>query len=152
MSRRLLFKPDFETTLSFGLKGELAVIAVLECLNHKIEPLDKGAGKFDLWVKARNRQTDFECTACGIRVESRAKKIPQLSMSDSDLRPFSEEHRPSDFLAIVSPAGIWFFRFSDLIERKSLAVKKRNRAGEPYLQWPRGTVRPVQIPFCSGAR
>ena len=95
---RLAFKPDtsFFRKISIGVIGVRAVCADLARLGHTMVELERGATDTKLWKDVKRKRVripDLVCLRCGLRVESRAKTAPELSMSHS----FTEHTRAWDF-------------------------------------------------------
>lgn len=85
---RLAFKSDssFFRTIAMGAVGARAVIADLSRFGHRVVELERGSADTKLWKdikRKRVRIPDLVCTACGTRIESRAKTKPDLSLSHS---------------------------------------------------------------------
>lgn len=95
---RLAFKPDssFFRKIVIGAVGTRAVCADLRRHGHDMRELERGSTDTKLWKDVRRKRVripDLVCTKCGLRVESRAKTAPDLSMSHSP----AEEARAWDF-------------------------------------------------------
>ena len=72
--------------LALGAVGAQIVQQHLNELGHRIVELERGALSTKIWrdvKRKRVRIPDLCCTACGVRVESRAKTSPDLRMSHS---------------------------------------------------------------------
>lgn len=82
-------KPDasFFRKITKGAVGARAVSRDLEeRFGHQIAELENGATGTKLWKgvkRKRVRIPDLVCSECGVRIESRAKSKPELSMSHS---------------------------------------------------------------------
>ncbi|MBI4578256.1 MAG: HEAT repeat domain-containing protein [Planctomycetes bacterium] len=95
---RLAFKPDssFFRKIAMGAVGSRAVCADLHKLGHRMAELERGSTDTKLWKDVKRKRVripDLVCTRCGLRIESRAKTSPELSMSHSP----AEEARAWDF-------------------------------------------------------
>jgi hypothetical protein len=82
----------FKTTSSFfrmlavGAVGAKAVQAALNSRGHDVVELERGSLSTRIWrdvKRKRVRIPDLCCTRCGVRIESRAKTRPDLTMSHS---------------------------------------------------------------------
>jgi hypothetical protein len=85
---RLAFKPDssFFRKIAIGAVGARAVVADLEAHGHRVVELERGATDTKLWKDVKRKRVripDLLCRQCGLRIESRAKTKPDLSMSHS---------------------------------------------------------------------
>ena len=154
MDQPLLFKPDeiFGRDLTLGERAEGLVERLLALWGHRPVRMDSSFDRGEIHKDAarkRHRTTDLRCARCNLGVEVRAKRQPMVAVSHSASRPFFGEHQPTDYLAIVSPAGVWFVAFSDLRRTMESAQSRRNGQGEPYLVWPRGTVPFAVLAACS---
>ena len=83
---RLSYKPDsrFFRYLSVGAVGALAVCEDLAGHNHSMAELENGSTDTKIWKNVKRKRVripDLVCLRCGLRVESRAKTNPDLSMS-----------------------------------------------------------------------
>jgi HEAT repeat protein len=92
------FKPDssFFRKIAIGAVGTRAVCADLNQRQHTMVELERGSTDTKLWKDVKRKRVripDLVCTACGLRVESRAKSKAELSMSHSP----SETERSWDF-------------------------------------------------------
>ena len=95
---RLAFKPDasFFRKIAIGAVGTRAVCSDLERKGHALVELERGSLDTKLWKDVKRKRVripDLVCKRCGLRVESRAKTRPELSMSHS----FTEAARSWDF-------------------------------------------------------
>jgi len=95
---RLAFKPDasFFRKIAVGAVGTRAVQADLNAQGHDVVELERGSTDTKLWKEVKRKRVrvpDLVCRRCGIRIESRAKTKPELSMSHSP----SDEARAWDF-------------------------------------------------------
>lgn len=95
---RLAFKPDssFFRKVAIGAVGSRAVCADLAQQGHDMAELERGSTDTKLWKDVKRKRVripDLVCIRCGLRVESRAKTAPDLSMSHSP----TEESRAWDF-------------------------------------------------------
>jgi hypothetical protein len=95
---RLAFKPDssFFRKIAIGAVGTRAICADLARHNHGMRELERGSTDTKLWKDVKRKRVripDLVCAKCGLRVESRAKTAPDLSMSHSP----TEEARAWDF-------------------------------------------------------
>ena len=85
---RLALKPDssFFRKIALGAVGSRRVAQDLDRLGHRIAELERGAMDTKLWKDVKRKRVripDLVCERCGLRVESRAKTKPELSMSHS---------------------------------------------------------------------
>lgn len=85
---RLAFKPDssFFRKIAIGAVGTRAVCADLAKYGHGVVELERGSTDTKLWKDVKRKRVripDLLCVKCGLRVESRAKTAPDLSMSHS---------------------------------------------------------------------
>ena len=85
---RFAFKSDssFFRKIAIGAVGARAVCADLGRRGHRMVELERGSTDAKLWrdvKRKRVRIPDLVCLRCGLRVESRAKTGPSLSMSHS---------------------------------------------------------------------
>lgn len=82
-------KPDasfFEKVVR-GAIGTRAVVDDLGRYGHHLVELERGSLDTKLWKDVKRKRVripDLVCTHCGLRVESRAKKKPELTMSHSE--------------------------------------------------------------------
>lgn len=88
MAPRKAFKTNssFFRMLAVGAVGAQAVQGHLNGLGHHVVELERGALATRIWrdvKRKRVRIPDLVCAGCGVRVESRAKTSPDLSMSHS---------------------------------------------------------------------
>ena len=130
MPARSAFKTNasFFRMLAQGAVGAQVVQHYLNGLGHRIVELERGALSTKIWrdvKRKRVRIPDLCCTACGTRIESRAKTSPDLRMShstgdaerawdygmlDSDWVAFpilSPEHHIRDAGALGSRRSLW---------------------------------------------
>lgn len=94
----LALKPDssFFRKIALGAMGSRQVAQDLERLGHRIVEFECGAMDTKLWKDVKRKRVripDLVCELCGLRVESRAKTRPDLSMSHSP----SDHDRAWDF-------------------------------------------------------
>lgn len=92
------FKPDasFFKKIVIGANGTRAICNDLALYAHEMVELERGSTGAKLWKdvkRKRVRLPDLVCKKCGVRVESRAKTTPELSMSHSD----TDQERSWDF-------------------------------------------------------
>jgi hypothetical protein len=85
---RLALKPDssFFRKIAMGAVGTRAVCEDLALQGHALIELERGSLDTKLWKDVKRKRVripDLVCQRCGIRVESRAKTKPELSMSHS---------------------------------------------------------------------
>jgi len=85
---RLSFKPDasFFRKIVIGAVGARGVRADLLGQGHELVELERGSTDSKLWKDVKRKRVripDLVCLRCGVRVESRAKTNPDLSMSHS---------------------------------------------------------------------
>ena len=90
-------KPDssFFRKITIGVVGTRAVCRDLSARGHDVRELERGALDTKLWKEVKRKRVripDLVCLRCGMRLESRAKTGPKLSMSHSD-----EEERAWSF-------------------------------------------------------
>lgn len=95
---RLAFKPDssFFRKIALGAVGARAVQSDLKQHGHEVVELERGSTDTKLWKDVKRKRVripDLVCRRCGLRIESRAKTKPGLSMSHSP----NEEARAWDF-------------------------------------------------------
>src|SRR5208337_5131094 len=95
---RLAFKPDssFFRKIAIGAIGSRAVCQDLSRHGHNAIELERGSTDTKLWKDVKRKRVripDLVCTICGLRIESRAKSKPELSMSHSP----TETERSWDF-------------------------------------------------------
>jgi len=95
---RLAQKPDssFFRKIVIGAVGTRAVAADLAARQHEMVELERGSTDTKLWKDVKRKRVripDLVCLLCGLRVESRAKTKPELSMSHS----LTDEARAWDF-------------------------------------------------------
>lgn len=88
MAQRNAFKTNssFFRMIAVGAVGAQAVQDSLNKLGHNVIELERGSLATRIWrdvKRKRVRIPDLCCTRCGVRVESRAKTAPDLSMSHS---------------------------------------------------------------------
>lgn len=88
MPQRNAFKTDssFFRMLAIGAVGARAVQTALNSMGHKIVELERGALSTRIWKDVKRKRVripDLCCTACGVRIECRAKTRTELSMSHS---------------------------------------------------------------------
>jgi HEAT repeat protein len=87
---RLSFKTDasFFRKIAIGTVGARAVCDDLERHDHAMVELENGSTDTKIWKDVKRKRVripDLVCTRCGVRVESRAKTTPGLSMSHSSM-------------------------------------------------------------------
>ena len=92
------FKPDssFFRKIALGAVGTRAVCEDLSQYRHTMVELERGSTDTKLWKDVKRKRVripDLVCTTCGLRIESRAKSKPELSMSHSP----TETERSWDF-------------------------------------------------------
>jgi len=85
---RLSFKPDasFFRKIVIGAVGARGVRDDLSKHGHQFVELERGSTDSKLWKDVKRKRVripDLICLRCGVRVESRAKTSPSLSMSHS---------------------------------------------------------------------
>jgi len=95
---RLALKPDssFFRKIAVGAVGTRSVCLDLDGRGHQIAELERGSLDTKLWKDVKRKRVripDLVCQRCGLRVESRAKTKPDLSMSHS----LADEARAWDF-------------------------------------------------------
>ncbi len=88
MARRNAFKTNssFFRMLAVGAVGAKAVQTALNSRGHDVVELERGSLSTRIWrdvKRKRVRIPDLCCTRCGVRIESRAKTRPDLTMSHS---------------------------------------------------------------------
>ncbi len=96
--RFLALKPhsSFFQKIALGAVGSRHVAQELERLGHRMAELERGATGTKIWKDVKRKRVripDLICDLCGLRVESRAKTRPELSMSHSP----SNHERAWDF-------------------------------------------------------
>ncbi len=109
MTNRRAFKSDasFLEKISMGAVGTHRVFEHLRDQGHNPLELERGSMSFKIWKNIkikRIRVPDILCTACGRRVESRAKTTFEISMSHSLSDPergWDYGLNDSDFVALV---------------------------------------------------
>jgi hypothetical protein len=121
------FKPDssFFRKIVLGVIGSRAVAADLNSHGHQIFELERGSTDTKLWKdvkRKRVRLPDLICTKCGLRVESRAKSKPELSMSHSP----TERERSWDFGMV--DADVVAFPVCQAVDEKYWSTGKLNAA------------------------
>ncbi len=94
----LALKPDasFFRKIALGAVGSRHVAQDLERMGHQIVELERGAMDTKLWKDVKRKRVripDLVCERCGLRIESRAKTRPELSMSHSS----ADHERAWDF-------------------------------------------------------
>ncbi len=82
------FKPDssFFRKIAIGAVGTRAVCVDMNQRQHTMVELERGSTDTKLWKDVKRKRVripDLVCTTCGLRIESRAKSSPALSMSHS---------------------------------------------------------------------
>jgi HEAT repeat protein len=87
---RLSFKTDasFFRKIAIGAVGARAVCEDLKRHNHLMVELENGSTDTKIWKDVKRKRVripDLVCIHCGVRVESRAKTSPSLSMSHSSM-------------------------------------------------------------------
>ena len=122
---RLAFKPDssFFRKIVMGAVGARAVCADLGQRGHTVVELERGSTDTKLWKAVKRKRVripDLVCTNCGLRVESRTKTAPDLSMS----------HTPGE------EARAWDF---GMVDRDLIAFPVCKAEGESY--WSAGHLR-----------
>ena len=95
---RLALKPDssFFRKIAIGAIGARAVCGDLARHHHEMYELERGSTDTKLWEEVKRKRVripDLVCVRCGLRIESRAKTAPDLSMSHSQ----TDEARSWDF-------------------------------------------------------
>ena len=88
VAQRNSFKSNssFFRMLAVGAVGAQAVQKEFAKLGHSLVELERGSLSTRIWrdvKRKRVRIPDLCCTLCGVRIESRAKTAPDLSMSHS---------------------------------------------------------------------
>ena len=88
MAQRRAFKTDssFFRMLAVGAVGARQVQAALNLRGHDVVELERGSLSTRIWrdvKRKRVRIPDLVCRSCGVRIESRAKTRPGLTMSHS---------------------------------------------------------------------
>jgi hypothetical protein len=122
---RLAFKADssFFRKIAMGAVGTRAACANLAGYGHAMVELERGSTDTKLWKDVKRKRVripDLVCTSCGLRVESRTKTDPDLSMSHSP----GEEARAWDF---------------GMVDRDLIAFPVCKATGESY--WSSGRLR-----------
>lgn len=95
---RLSLKPDssFFKKIAVGAVGARAVMSDLSNLGHDLRELENGSTDTKIWKDVKRKRVripDLVCIRCGLRIESRAKTNPTISMSHSR----SEAERAWDY-------------------------------------------------------
>jgi len=85
---RLALKPDssFFRKIAIGVVGTRGICIDLGRYEHEVVELERGSLDTKLWKEVKRKRVripDLICKRCGLRVESRAKSKPDLSMSHS---------------------------------------------------------------------
>ncbi len=88
MPPRNSFKSNssFFRMLAVGAVGSQAVQRDMNGLGHDVVELERGSLSTRIWRNVKRKRVripDLCCTRCGVRIESRAKTAPDLSMSHS---------------------------------------------------------------------
>ena len=146
----LALKPDasFFKKIALGAVGSRHVAQDLERLGHRIVELERGAMDTKLWKDVKRKRVripDLVCELCGLRVESRAKTRPDLSMSHSP----SDHARAWDFGMV--DADVIAFPVCKAAEEEQWSI---GRLKEPASYWhernwirwhPEGRVNYVRV-------
>ena len=109
MAERLAFKSQqsFLEKISMGATGTRRVFADLASQGHDPLELERGSRSFKIWKQVkikRIRVPDILCVDCATRIESRAKRSLEISMSHSLSDPergWDNGLRDNDFVALV---------------------------------------------------
>lgn len=167
MTNKLHYKPDasFRRFLAMSVCGERAAIELMKVYGHAFEFSDFGAGSTEVSKdpsKKRQRKADLICKNCGQKLEVRAKSKPQITMSDSALRPFDRELAAGDWVGFLvvqhkSDLGgeeadetnpdhyeqvgtIHVIQVAELTARRQQLTEARRKnesqGSEAYLEWP----------------
>lgn len=110
MPDRRSFKSDisFLEKISMGAIGTQRVFEHLTSHGHNPLELERGSKSFKIWKEIkieRIRVPDILCVSCGHRVESKAKKVLEISMSHSHVDPergWDYGLEESDYVALVA--------------------------------------------------
>jgi hypothetical protein len=113
---RLSFKPDssFFRKIALGTVGSRTVSTDLHRYGHNVLELERGSTDTKLWKDVKRKRVripDLVCAKCGIRIESRAKTQPDLSMSHSladDSRAWDFGMVDDDWIAFPVCHTSWF--------------------------------------------
>ena len=117
-----------------GAVGARAVQNYLNSLGHNIVELERGSLTTRIWrdvKRKRVRIPDLCCTRCGVRIESRAKTNPDLSMSHSPSdveRAWHYGMIDSDWVAfpiLSAEEAVWSSGGLDLDRERSLWRERR---------------------------
>lgn len=136
---RLSLKPDasFFRKIVIGAVGARAVCDDLARRGHRMHELENGSTDTKIWKDVKRKRVripDLVCIDCGLRVESRAKTTPDLSMSHS----YTDAERAWDY-GMVDTDVIAFPICKPVCETSWSKGKLRNQ--EPYwhsrkrIQW-----------------
>ena len=148
----LAFKPDssFFEKIALGAVGSRHVARDLERLGHQIVELERGAMDTKLWKDVKRKRVripDLVCKACRLRVESRAKKEAELSMSHS----FSAHERAWDFGMVDTDVVAFPVCTKDKDQGKEWCIGRLNGQTSYWhernrIQWqPQGKVNYVRV-------
>ncbi len=132
---RLAFKPDasFFEKIVRGAIGTRAVVDDLGQHGHNLVELERGSLDTKLWKDVKRKRVripDLVCTNCGLRVESRAKSKPELTMSHSEgdaERTWDYGMVDGDFVAFPICGNQTFFWSDGKLRDDSSYWHERNR-------------------------
>jgi hypothetical protein len=157
------YKTDesFLEKIAIGAIGTRRIFDHLVTAGHRPIELERGSMNYKIWKKIkikRVRVPDLLCTACGIRVESRAKTNLLITMSHSESSPergwdygLADEDnvglvlcqrtgdRPVDWAASDLVQYIQVKHLRDAFRSKKVATEKPKGAGEGFeirVTWP----------------
>jgi len=118
VAQRNAFKTSssFFRMLAVGAVGAQAVKDYLNALGHDIIELERGSLATRIWREVKRKRVripDLCCRRCGLRIESRAKTTPDMSMSHSPNdaeRAWNYGMLDSDWIAfpiLVAEESVW---------------------------------------------
>lgn len=144
--RSFNYNPDsrFRHKIEFAMRGIDDATKVMKALGHdpaptRIDNVTPGIFK-DPGAK-RDYASDLVCVNCGQRFEAKAKSSDRsICVGPDQLEVY---YRERSFIVFSLPSKIVVYRASDLYERRRLAVQRRNRDGEPYLDFSGLNIRPI---------
>ena len=106
-----------------GAVGSRAVAASLNSYGHQMYELERGSTDTKLWKDVKRKRVripDLVCSKCGLRIESRAKSKPELSMSHSP----TELERSWDFGMVNT--DVVAFPICEAVDEKYWSTGKLN--------------------------
>lgn len=148
----LAFKPDssFFEKIALGAVGSRYVAQDLKRLGHQIVELERGAMDTKIWKDVKRKRVcipDLVCKVCGLRVESRAKKRAELSMSHS----FPAHERAWDFGMVDTDVVAFPVCTKDKDQGKEWCIGRFNGQTSYWhersrIQWqPQGKVNYIRV-------